>query len=186
MKNNHQVSFNDELLILVDDTDSVVGHGTKEYCHSGNGLPHRAFSIFVFNSRNELLIQKRSEQKPLWPLFWSNSVCSHPRQGEDYQEAVTRRLLDEVGLQLPVEFLFRFQYQVKYKLLGAENELCSVFAGKSDLQPNINHNEIADWRYVSLDYLLNDITVQPEQYTPWFKIELEKISKGFLDKILAI
>jgi len=186
MINNRQVSFNDELLILVDNDDSIVGHGTKEHCHKGEGLPHRAFSIFVFNSNNELLIQKRSTEKPLWPSFWSNSVCSHPRKGENYEEAVYRRLLDEVGMQLPVEFLFQFQYQANYKHLGSENELCSVYFGKSDDPPIINSNEIADFRYMSLDDLQDSIDTEPEQYTPWFKTELARIRKDFSDKILTI
>ncbi len=186
MDNNQQVSFHDELLILVDESDAVVGHGTKEHCHSGDGLPHRAFSIFVFNSNNELLIQRRSAQKPLWPMFWSNSVCSHPRKGEEYLEALSRRLLDEVGMQVPLEFLFRFQYQAFYEQLGAENELCSVYAGRSDVLPCINPNEIAEWRYVALDDLQKDIAAHPDQYTPWFKTELEQIRTDFLEKIFSL
>jgi isopentenyl-diphosphate Delta-isomerase len=186
MTNQQQVSFHDELLILVDSNDSVVGHVTKKDCHSGNGLLHRAFSIFVFNSNNELLIQKRSMEKPLWPLFWSNSVCSHPRKGENYEKAVQRRLLDEIGMQLPVEFLFKFQYQAHYKRLGSENELCSVYVGKSDNLPNINRNEIADWTFISIDSLQTDIDARPQQYTPWFKTELKKIQNDFSDKIYHI
>ena len=186
MKNNRQVSFHDEALILVDGNDSVTGHSTKEQCHNGNGVLHRAFSIFVFNSKNELLIQKRSAEKPLWPLFWSNSVCSHPRKGEDYPEAVSRRLLDEVGLHLPVQFLFKFQYQANYKQLGAEKELCSVFTGRCDDLPIVNDSEIADWRYVSFDKLQNDIDARPEKYTPWFKTELKRIRKDFSDKIFTM
>lgn len=185
MKKNRQVSFHDEALILVDSNDSAIGHATKEHCHSRDGILHRAFSIFVFNSKNELLIQKRSAEKPLWPLYWSNSVCSHPREGEDYGEAVSRRLLDEVGLHLPVQFLFKFQYQANYKQLGAENELCSVFTGKSDELPIINNSEIADWRYVSFDKLQNDIDARPEKYTPWFQTELKRIRMDFLDKIFT-
>ena len=186
MTNNQQVSFHDEPLILVDGNDSVTGHSTKERCHSGNGVLHRAFSIFIFNSKNELLIQKRSAEKPLWPLYWSNSVCSHPRKGEDYAEAVSRRLLDEVGLQLPVKFLFKFQYQANYNQLGSENELCSVYSGHSDDIPIINDNEIADWRYVSFDKLQDDIDSRPAEYTPWFKTELQTIRKEFSDTIFTM
>lgn len=148
----------------------------------GKGLLHRAFSIFIFNSSNELLIQKRSAEKPLWPLFWSNSVCSHPRQGENYQESIRRRLLDEIGMQLPVEFLFQFQYQANYKHLGAENELCSVYVGTSDDSPIINSSEVADWKYVSFEELQYEMDTRPEQYTPWFKLELQKIRKDFSNK----
>ena len=72
----------EELLILVDEEDQVLGHDTKENCHQGEGILHRAFSLFLFNDRKQLLLQQRSEQKPLWPMYWSNSVCSHPRKGE--------------------------------------------------------------------------------------------------------
>ncbi len=186
MTNNQQVSFADEPLILVDSHDSIIGHATKEHCHSGDGILHRAFSIFIFNSKNELLLQKRSAEKQLWPLFWSNSVCSHPRKGESCTEAVKRRLLDEVGLHLPVEFLFKFQYQANYKQLGSENELCSVYAGKTDESPIVNNHEIASWEYVSFDKLQIDMDDRPEEYTPWFKIELQRIRQDFMDKIFTI
>ncbi len=186
MTKNIQVSFNNESLILVDSDDSAIGHASKEHCHSKDGILHRAFSIFVFNSKNELLIQKRSSEKPLWPLFWSNSVCSHPRQGENYAEAVSRRLLDEVGLNLPVNFLFKFQYQANFNGLGAENEVCSVYSGRSDDLPIVNSSEIADWRYISLDKLQDDIHARPESYTPWFKTELKRIQKDFSDQTFAM
>lgn len=186
MTNNQQVSFDDESLILVDSNDSVIGHATKEHCHGGNGILHRAFSIFIFNSNNELLLQKRSAEKRLWPLFWSNSVCSHPRKGENYAEAVKRRLLDEVGLDLRVEFLFKFQYQANYNHLGSENELCSVYAGKTDDLPIINTTEIADWKYVSFDKLQNDMDARPDEYTPWFKTELKRIRQDFLGTIYTM
>ncbi len=186
MINNRQVSSADELLILVDGADSVVGHATKEECHRGNGKLHRAFSVFVFNSNNELLLQKRSDKKILWPLYWSNSVCSHPRRGESYQVAVDRRLLEEIGLELPVKYLFKFQYQVNYNQLGSENELCSVYAGKSDILPVINDNEIAEWKYVSLDKLQDEVDSRPEEYTPWFKTELQRICQDFTDTIFSM
>jgi len=186
MKNNQQVSFPDELLILVDSKDSIIEYATKEHCHGGDGILHRAFSVFIFNSKNELLLQKRSAGKQLWPLYWSNSVCSHPRKGENYPKAVKRRLLDEVGLQLPVEFLFKFQYQVNYNQLGSENELCSVYIGKTDDPPMINDNEIAEWKYISLDKLQIDMNDRPEEYTPWFKMELKRIRQDFIDTVIAI
>lgn len=186
MTNNQQVSFHDELLILVDSQDSVIEHATKDHCHGGHGILHRAFSVFIFNSKNELMIQKRSAGKRLWPLYWSNSVCSHPRKGENYSKAVKRRLLDEVGLDLPVRFLYQFQYQEKYNHLGSENELCSVYVGKSDELPIINNNEIDDWKYVSLTGLQKDIDTRPEDYTPWFKAELKTICQYFADTIYAM
>jgi len=186
MANDQQVSFDDEELILVDSNDSIIGYATKEHCHGENGILHRAFSIFVFNSKNELLLQKRGAKKRLWPLFWSNSVCSHPRKGESYTEAVKRRLLDEVGLKSSVKFLFKFQYEANYNHLGSENELCSIYAGKTDDLPTINSNEIADWKYVSLDELQIDMDARPEEYTPWFKTELKRIRQDFTDTIYTL
>lgn len=185
-ENNQQVSFHDELLILVDSRDSVIEHATKDLCHGGYGILHRAFSIFIFNSKNELLLQKRSAEKRLWPLYWSNSVCSHPRKGENYTKAVKRRLQDEVGLDLSVRFLYQFQYQANYNHLGSENELCSVYVGKSDDVPIINSHEIADWKYIGLAELQKDVDSRPEDYTPWFKEELKRICQDFNDTIYAM
>ena len=86
---NKIVSFEDELLILVDENDNETGWDTKDVCHNGNGILHRAFSIFIFNDKQELLLQKRSQDKRLWPLFLSNSCCSHPRKGESYENQKT-------------------------------------------------------------------------------------------------
>jgi isopentenyldiphosphate isomerase len=88
-----------EQLILVDETDRAIGEAEKKACHLGSGKLHRAFSIFIFNSRNELLIQKRSNKKMLWPDFWSNSCCSHPRKGESLDEALQRRLMQELKIK---------------------------------------------------------------------------------------
>ena len=93
-----QVSFNDELLILVNEKDEEIGYKTKSVCHFGEGILHRAFSIFIFNTKEQLLMQKRSSQKNLWPNYWSNSCCSHPRKGEKIESAASRRLAEELGL----------------------------------------------------------------------------------------
>ena len=102
---NHIVSFDDEKLIIVDEHDNVLGYKSKAEAHEGSGILHRAFSLFIFNDKRELLIQQRSQKKPLWPLYWSNSVCSHPRKGEDYKSAVNRRLQEELGISTPLFFI---------------------------------------------------------------------------------
>ena len=102
------VSFDDEKLILVDENDNEIGYETKEKCHNGNGILHRAFSIFIFNRNNELLIQQRDLSKRLWGGYWSNTCCSHPRQGESYPVATQRRLEEEIGIKTPLQYLFRF------------------------------------------------------------------------------
>ena len=102
---NNVVSFDDEKLILVDKDDNVLGYKDKLSCHEGDGILHRAFSIFIFNKKKQLLLQKRSDQKLLWPLFWSNSCCSHPRQGEDYETAIHRRLKEELNIDTELKNL---------------------------------------------------------------------------------
>ena len=106
------------MLILVDENDRVVGHLSKGLSHDGEGALHRAFSLFVFNREGEFLLQQRSAGKRLWSLFWSNSCCSHPREGETMDEAVRRRLLQELRLESNLQFLYKFQYQASYKDIG--------------------------------------------------------------------
>ena len=98
-------------LILVDEADCEVGHASRSRCHEGTGLLHRAFSLFIFNDRGELLVQQRSAAKRLWPLYWSNSCCSHPRRAETMEAAIHRRLYEELGIKCLLHFLFKFQYQ---------------------------------------------------------------------------
>lgn len=167
------VSFNSETLILVDDQDQEIGHQDKLSCHSGQGILHRAFSLFIFNNAGELLLQQRSQQKQLWPLYWSNSCCSHPRRGETMGEAVYRRLKQELGICTKLQYLYKFKYQVPYLDVGAEHELCSVYVGQSDEFAQINQNEIADWKYISADRLEKEMHDYPERFTPWFKLEWE-------------
>jgi len=173
----------DEYLILVNVEDNVLGYETKEKCHQGKGKLHRAFSIFIFNGNKELLVQKRSALKPLWPLYWSNSVCSHPRQGEADLDAAYRRLKEEIGLETPLQFLFKFQYRASFKGIGSENELCSVYIGKTDVPIVANPEEIAEWRYTDLEELDREIKAHPEMYSPWFKMEWHLIRKNHLKAV---
>ena len=169
----------EESLILVDSNDNIIGYETKEICHKGEGLLHRAFSIFIFDEHKQLLIQKRSVEKFLWPLYWSNSVCSHPRKGEGYEEAVKRRLREELGLETQLKFMFKFQYQKTYKNIGSENELCSVYSGTSNGNIRANPEEIAEWKYVNIEKLNQDISSNPHVYTPWFKMEWNQLKSHY-------
>ncbi len=184
--NDKIVSFGDELLILVDGKDNIVGYKDKNACHNGDGILHRAFSVFIFNEKNELLIHQRSGQKRLWNLFWTNSCCSHPRKGESYEIATKRRVKEELGLETDLKYLYKFQYQARFGEKGSENELCSVYVGKTNDTPQINPNEISDWRYISVDELTKELTEHPEKYTPWFKMEWKTISDKYLDVIEAL
>ena len=164
-----------ESLILVDEADRELGYLSKDRCHEGQGVLHRAFSLLIFNERGELLLQRRSGRKRLWPHYWSNSCCSHPRRDESMEAAIHRRLREELGLECPLHFLFKFRYQAQFDSAGAEHELCSVFIGRSSGELRIDHNEIADWRWVSPDGLADEMRSGAERFTPWFTMEWERI-----------
>ena len=168
---NEVVSSEDEMLILVDESDRVVGHLAKGACHDGEGVLHRAFSLFIFSGDGKLLLQQRSSGKRLWPLYWSNSCCSHPREGETMDEAVRRRLLQELGLACDLQFLYKFQYQAPYEDIGSENEICWVYIGVTDDEPRPNPNEVEGHRWVTSSELDHEMTSKPEDFTPWFQME---------------
>lgn len=172
MQNTHSVvSSEAEELILVDHDDSETGFLSKAKCHDGPGVLHRAFSLFLFNPDGELLLQQRDATKRLWPGFWSNSICSHPRRGESMQVATRRRLYDELHAEATLEFVYRFEYQASFGESGAEHELCHVYLGQlaSTIEPN--RNEIAAVRYISGADLDEELEASPELFTPWFKME---------------
>jgi len=177
------VSSEDEPLILVDESDREIGHLSKSECHDGDGVLHRAFSLFIFNSAGELLLQQRSEEKRLWPLFWSNSCCSHPRRGETMELATERRLAQELGMTSDAHYLYTFQYQAPYLDLGSENEVCWVFVGRSVDQPQPNSHEIADIRWITPDDLDREFETQPEIFTPWFGMEWPRVRTAFPTKL---
>jgi isopentenyl-diphosphate delta-isomerase len=184
MARDEIVSNASEQLILVDELDREIGYKPKAECHTGNGVLHRAFSIFVFNSDDELLLQQRSLDKPLWPNYWSNTCCSHPRVGETMEEAVSRRLIQELGFDCPLEFLYKFKYHAQYGALGAEHEYCWVYFGRYDGLVDANVNEIAAWRFVRIADLEAELETAPERFTPWFKMEWAHIRHNFLDSLL--
>ncbi len=167
-------------LILVDGKDNPLGFENKEKCHNGEGILHRAFSIFIFNDEKELLIQQRSKFKRLWPLYWSNACCSHPRQNETIEESTKRRLEEELGIFCDLKYLFKFQYQANYGEKGSENELCSVLIGKLKgkvVKPN--PEEINDLKWINLGILEKSLKNNPQNYTPWFKLETKELSSKY-------
>ncbi len=174
------VSFDNEPLILVDENDVEVGHLAKADAHRGGGRLHRAFSLFVFDLDGRLLLQRRAAVKRLWPDFWSNTCCSHPRRGEDMEKAIHRRLNEELQLSCSLEFLFKFQYQAQFDEEGAENELCSVFAGHTNDRPQFNRSEISELRYVDPDALDLEMLSEPDAFTPWFKMEWAQLRRSAL------
>jgi len=180
---NNIVSFDDEKLILVDEQDNVLGYENKDKCHDGDGILHRAFSIFIFNSSNELLLQQRDSSKRLWGGYWSNTCCSHPRKGEDLEAAIARRLQEELGLKADLKYLFKFQYHASFGEAGSESELCYVYIGRTDDVPEANYTEVSDWKYMPIDDMSSDIEVHAKKYTPWFKMEWQRLTDEFLAEI---
>lgn len=176
--NGDVVSFDNEALIIVDAQDRILGHGTKAELHQGAGTLHRAFSIFLFDDAGHVLLQKRSADKPLWPGFWSNTCCSHPRRGESYGIATRRRLKEELGVEAPLRFTHRFRYQAQFSAEGAEHELCSVYVGRIDGDPVPNPQEVSDWQWVSPSALDEWLDTNPENLTPWFKLEWAALRSG--------
>ena len=173
------VSSEQESLILVDSHDRETGFLDKSACHDGRGVLHRAFSLFVFNTAGELLIHQRASGKRLWPDYWSNSCCSHPRRNEQMADAVKRRLEQELGLQVALNFLYKFEYQADYQGIGTEHELCWVYAGRSDAEPVINSTEIRDWRWIDPAELGQALIQESNRFTPWFRMEWERIERDF-------
>ncbi len=180
------VSSEAEELILVDRDDQAVGFRDKAACHDGDGILHRAFSLFVFNPQGELLLQQRSAQKRLWPLYWSNSCCSHPRRGETMEVAVNRRLKQELGMRGRLKYLYKFAYHAAFGALGSERELCWVYVGTSDDEVKANANEIAAWRYVDPERLSAEIEARPDRFTPWLKLEWQRLRTDFRPELEAL
>jgi isopentenyl-diphosphate delta-isomerase len=182
------VSSEEERLILVDSDDRETGTSTKSACHDGAGVLHRAFSVFVFNRHGELLIHQRHPSKRLWPNFWSNSCCSHPRAGEDVDVAVHRRLEQELGLTADLHYVYKFEYVAPFGDAGTEHELCWVYAGTTDAAPVINTTEIANWRWIAPATLDSELAQTPQRFTPWFKLEWQALRgphREGLEKIIS-
>lgn len=184
--NDRIVSFDDEPLVLVDADDRELGFLDKAAAHRGAGTLHRAFSLFVFNDAGELLLQRRADGKRLWGGYWSNTCCSHPRRGETMDTAVHRRLREELGIDCPLRFLFKFEYHAQFDADGAEHELCWVYAGRNNEMPQVNSNEIAATRSVAAAALDAEMAAQPESFTPWFKLEWARIRREHAGDLAAL
>lgn len=159
-------------IILVDIHDNAVGTMEKLEAHQ-KGVLHRAFSVLVFNSKGELLLQKRSAKKYHSAGLWTNTCCSHPKPDERMDEATRCRLIYEMGIDVQPEFDFKFIYKAVLDQNLTEHELDYVFTASYDGEPSINTDEVADWKYMDLQALKKDIHQHPEQYTAWFRIILD-------------
>ena len=163
-----------EYVVLVDELDNKVGLMEKMEAHINPTL-HRAFSIFIFNSKNEMLLQQRALSKYHTPGLWTNTCCSHPRDGESLHDATKRRLQEEMGMQCELKEAFSFIYKADVMQGLVEHELDHVFIGTSDDLPIINKDEVESFRYDTVENIKADIERNPQNYTAWFKIAFDKL-----------
>ncbi len=158
-----------EHVVLVDDKDNPIGTMEKLEAHQ-KGVLHRAFSILLFNSKGELLLQKRAKTKYHSAGLWTNTCCSHPLPGESMADATRRKLKQEMGIDLRPEFVYKFIYKVNLDGNLVEHEYDHVFIGTFEGTPMINKEEVEEWKYSKLSFLRADIRKNPEVYTFWFKL----------------
>ncbi len=168
-----------EELIQVDHADRPIRSISRTDCHDGDGVLHRAFSIFLVDRAGRLLLQKRSLHKWLWPLCWSNSCCGHPRWGEVTERAARRRLGEELNISASLRLLFKFRYLAHYKNRGCEQEVCSVFVGTISDDPQPDPLEVAELWYIETDALAQEMAKDRSSFTPWFILEWERILQEF-------
>ncbi len=168
-----------ENVILVDKDDKPLGLMEKMEAHK-KAVMHRAFSVFIFNEEGKLMLQQRALHKYHSPGLWTNTVCSHPRNGETTEEAAHRRIVEEMGFDCSFEEAFSFIYKAEVGQGLIEHEFDHVFIGVPNLQPKINPDEVATWKYVDLQWLEDDVANNSKDYTEWFKIALERVLKHFV------
>jgi isopentenyl-diphosphate Delta-isomerase len=158
-----------EKVILVDEQDKAIGAMDKMEAHR-RGILHRAFSIMIFNSEGETLLQKRSRNKYHSGGLWTNACCSHPTPDESIDEATRKRLKHEMGIDLQPDFAYKFIYRSKLDKNLIEHEIDYVYQGIFDGVPVVNHEEVEDWKFINIKSLRADLDLHPDRYTVWFKL----------------
>ena len=165
--------MNEEQVILVNEYDKQIGLMPKLEAHE-KAVLHRAFSVFVFNNKNELMLQQRALNKYHSPGLWTNTCCSHQRDGESNLQAGIRRLQEEMGFVTPLKETISFIYKAPFDNGLTEHELDHIMVGSYEDAPIINPDEVADWKWMPLEDVKQDIDDNPQLYTAWFKIIFEK------------
>ncbi|MFN7675952.1 isopentenyl-diphosphate Delta-isomerase [Flavobacterium sp.] len=159
----------EEKVILVNEQDEPIGLMNKLEAHE-KAILHRAFSVFVLNKNNEIMLQQRAHQKYHSPLLWTNTCCSHQREGETNIQAGTRRLYEEMGIKTELKELFHFIYIAPFDNGLTEHELDHVMIGRYDDEPVINSDEVESWKWMCIEEVRKDMIQNPDIYTIWFKI----------------
>ncbi|GGC88049.1 isopentenyl-diphosphate Delta-isomerase [Flavobacterium lutivivi] len=159
----------EEQVILVNEKDEPIGSMNKLEAHE-KALLHRAFSVFILNDKNEVMLQQRAHHKYHSPMLWTNTCCSHQRAGETNIEAGKRRLFEEMGFETELKELFNFIYKAPFDNGLTEHELDHVMIGYYNDEPVINRDEVESWKWMKIEDIKNDMIVNPEIYTVWFKI----------------
>lgn len=174
-----------EFVILVDEKDKAIGEMEKMEAHI-KAVLHRAFSVFIFNDKNELMIQQRALSKYHSPGLWTNTCCSHPRKGETANEAAHRRMVEEMGFDCDFAEAFTFLYKANVGQGLIEHEFDHVFIGHSNLKPQINKDEVNDWKYMSMEDIREDMKSNSDLYTVWFKIAFDEVEDHLKGKLYPI
>jgi isopentenyl-diphosphate delta-isomerase len=159
----------EENVILVNENDEQIGLMPKLEAHE-KAVLHRAFSVFVLNNKNEIMLQQRAQLKYHSPLLWTNTCCSHQREGESNIQAGSRRLYEEMGFKTDLKELFHFIYKAPFDNGLTEHELDHVMIGYYDAEPTINPEEVESWKWMKIEDVKNDMEQQADLYTVWFKI----------------
>lgn len=162
-----------DLVVLVDEQDHQTGIMEKMAAHQ-KGLLHRAFSVLLFNDQQQWLLQQRALDKYHCGGLWTNTCCSHPFPGEPVIDAARRRLREEMGIECALQPAFQLRYRATFDNGLTEHEYDHVFVGHFSGTPQINPSEVADWKYLSLPALRQDLDAAPERYTPWFKLIVDR------------
>ena len=172
----------EELILLVDKKDNPSGYLEKIKAHQNGGTLHRAFSLFIYNSNGEMMLQKRAKQKYHFGDLWTNTCCSHQRDTDKTLEAAAhRRIKEEMGFDTELVEIFSMIYQADFENGLSEYEFDHIYAGIYDEKPNINSDEASEYKLIKLNELKEDIIKNPKTYTPWFKYALTKKKKALMD-----
>ena len=177
-----------ELVVLVDEQNNVLGTASKDTVHGRNTPLHRAVSLFLFNSKKELLLTKRASTKKTFPGIWTNTICGHPAPGESEVDAAMRRLKAELGIEgsdrskgsglegfkgltqtrtASIRVVATYRYRFADKNGIVENEICPILVGFTDTNPTPNSSEVSDWKWVRWEDFLEEIKINPSSYSPW-------------------